>query len=60
MSDLVAFIPSLRTIYFAGRVDANDSLYTYYEVGASYITVVVYNSEQRYQSSFNYLGIWRK
>lgn len=60
MANLVNFIASLRTIYFAGGVDGNDTLYTYYTVRGGDIEVVVYNSEQRATPTCNWAASWRK
>jgi phage-related tail fiber protein len=60
MADLLAFIPSSRTIYYSGDVDYNDSLYCYWEKDNVKITITCYNSEQRYTPSVNWLAIWRK
>jgi hypothetical protein len=60
MADLLAFIPSIRTIYFAGAVDYNDSLYCYWEKDVAKIIITCYNTEQRYTPSVNWLAIWRK
>jgi len=60
MNDLLAFIPSIRTIYFSGDVDGNDSLYCYWSTDETKIIITCYNSEQRYTPSVNWLAIWRK
>lgn len=60
MSNLVAFIPSIRTIYFNGDVDHNDSLYCHWSTDSSKITVKCYNSEQRSTPTCNWLAVWRK
>jgi hypothetical protein len=60
MADLLAFIPSIRTIYFSGEVDYNDSLYCYWGKDDVKITITCYNSEQRYTPTVNWLAIWRK
>ena len=60
MSDLAGFIPSIHAIYYSGDVDGNDSSYCTYSVGASYITVTVYSSEQRAATYANWLAIWIK
>lgn len=60
MSNLVAFIPSIRTIHFSGDVDKNDSLYCHWSTDASKITVKCYNSEQRSTPTNNWLAVWRK
>ena len=60
MSNLMGFIPSVRTFYYSGTVNGDDSSYCYYSVDASYITVTCYTSEQRATPTFNWLAIWRK
>lgn len=60
MNDLLAFIPSIRTIYFAGDVDFNDSLYCYWEKDSVKVIITCYNTEQRYTPTVNWLAIWRK
>jgi len=60
MSDLLAFIPSIRTIYFNGDVNYDDSLYCYWEKDSVKVTITCYNSEQRYTPTVNWLAIWRK
>jgi len=58
MNQLIGFIPSSRTIYFNGDVDANDSLVCYYTVQASAIEVVCFNNEQRDTPTVNWMAIW--
>lgn len=60
MSALVGFIPSTRTIYFAGDVNADDSMRCLYSVLSDRIRVFVQNTEQRAVSSGNYLAIWSR
>jgi len=60
MSDLVAFIPAIQQVHYSGDVDYNDSTYCYYSVGASYITLTVYSTEQRAGAQANWLAIWIK
>jgi len=60
MADLLAFIPSIRTIHFAGDVDWNDSLYCFWSVEPTRIAVVCYNTEQRANPQVNWLAIWRR
>lgn len=59
MSDLVAFIPSIRSIYFAGGVDGNDALRCSYLFYSGFIRVWCQNTEQRYYPTINWLAIWR-
>lgn len=59
MSNLIAFIPSISMIHYAGGVDGNDSLrctYTYY---SNRIRVWVQNTEQRSTPAANWLAVWR-
>lgn len=60
MNDLLAFIPSIRTIYYAGDVDGNDSLYCYWATESTRIAVTCYNTEQRATPTVNWLAIWRR
>ena len=60
MDDLLAFLPSIRTIHFSGDVDYNDSLYCYWSKDENKIIVTCYNTEQRYTPQVNWLAIWRK
>jgi hypothetical protein len=60
MTDLLAFIPSIRTIYFSGVVNGDDSLYCYWGKDDVKVTITCYNSEQRYTPTVNWLAIWRK
>ncbi len=60
MNDLLAFIPSIRTIYFSGVVNGDDSLYCYWTKDETKVTIICYNSEQRYTPTVNWLAIWRK
>lgn len=60
MANLVAFIPSIRTIHFNGDVNRDDSLYCYYGYEANRISITCYNSEQRANPQANWLAVWRK
>jgi hypothetical protein len=60
MSNLVAFIPSIRTIHFSGDVDKNDSMYCTYSKEDSRMKISCYNSEQRANPQCNWLAVWRK
>lgn len=60
MANLVAFIPSIRTIHFNGDVNRDDSMYCYYGYEASRISITCYNSEQRANPQANWLAVWRK
>lgn len=58
MANLVAFIPSIHVIYFAGQVNGDDSLMNTYEYLGDRIRVRVQNTEQRGAPAANYLAIW--
>lgn len=60
MEHLIAFICSIREIYYAGDVDGNDSLYCYYSTDTAKITITCYNTEQRWTPAANWLAVWRK
>lgn len=59
MNDLVAFLPSIAYIYFAGGVDANDALRCISSYQSDRIRVYVQNTEQRYFPSANFIAFWR-
>jgi hypothetical protein len=59
MSDLVAFIPSIRRIYFAGGVNGDDALRCEHSELSDRIRVYVQNTEQRYYPYANWLAVWR-
>lgn len=58
MSNLVAFIPSIAVIHYAGNVDANDSLRCTWSNLGNRIRVYVQNTEQRSTPAANFLAIW--
>lgn len=58
IANLVAFIPSLNTVHYAGGVDGNDSIRTQYQIQGDRIRVWVQNTEQRSTPAGNYLAIW--
>lgn len=60
MADLAGFIPSMRRVDFAGKVDYNDTMQTEYFVESDRIRIVNQNSEQRATSWVQWLAIWRK
>jgi len=60
MANLVAFIPSIRTIHFNGKVDNNDSMYCNYAKESNRMKITCYNSEQRANPQANWLAVWRK
>jgi hypothetical protein len=58
MANIVAFIPSIHVIHFAGGVNGDDSLMNTYEYLGDRIRVRVQNTEQRSTPAANYLAIW--
>jgi hypothetical protein len=58
MTNLVAFIPSIQFIFFAGGVNGDDSLRCTYVNFNDRIRVYVQNTEQRSAPAANYLVIW--
>lgn len=58
MAKLIAFIPSIAKIHYAGDVDGNDSMRCVYESQADRIRVWVQNTEQRSTPAANWLAIW--
>ena len=58
MSNIIAFIPSIHVIHFAGGVDGNDSFRCTYSYLGDRIRVYVQNTEQRSTPAANYLAIW--
>jgi len=60
MGNLVAFIPSIHAIHFAGGVDGNDSLVCTWSNLGDRIRVYVQNTEQRSTPAANWLAIWRR
>lgn len=58
MANLVAFIPSIAIIHYAGGVDGNDSLRCTWSNQGDRIRVYVQNTEQRSAPAANYLAIW--
>lgn len=59
IGDLVAFIPSIAVIHYAGGVDGNDSLRCTWTNLGDRIRVYVQNTEQRSTPAANWLAIWR-
>jgi hypothetical protein len=59
IGDLVAFIPSIAVIHYAGGVDGNDSLRCTWSNLGDRIRVYVQNTEQRSTPAANWLAIWR-
>lgn len=58
MGNLVAFIPSIHVVHYAGGVDGNDSIRCTYSYFGDRIRVYVQNTEQRSTPAANYLAIW--
>ena len=58
MANLVAFIPSIHVVHYAGGVDGNDSIRCTYSYLSNRIRVWVQNTEQRSTPAANYLVIW--
>lgn len=59
MEDLVAFLPSIAVIHYAGGVDSNDSLRCTWSDLSDRIRVWVQNTEQRSTPAANWIAIWR-
>ena len=59
MGNLVAFIPSLNKVWFAGGVNGDDAIRTNYSVQGDRIRVWVQNTEQNRDNPWgNYLAVW--
>ena len=58
MANIVAFIPSIHAIHFAGGVNGDDSMRCSYSYLSDRIRVYVQNTEQRSTPAANYLAIW--
>lgn len=58
MSNLIAFMPSIAVIHYAGGVDGNDSLRCTWSNLGDRIRVYVQNTEQRSTPAANYMAIW--
>jgi hypothetical protein len=58
MVNLVAFVPSIAVIHYAGGVDSNDSMRCTWSNLGDRIRVYVQNTEQRSAPAANYLAIW--
>ena len=59
MSNLVAFIPSIAVIHYAGGVNGDDSMRCTWAALGDRIRVYVQNTEQRSTPAANYLAVWR-
>jgi hypothetical protein len=58
MGNLIAFIPSVHAMYYAGGVNGDDATRCSYSYLSDRIRVYVQNTEQRYNAAANYLVIW--
>lgn len=58
MANLVAFIPSIAVIHYAGVVNGDDSTRCTWSSLSDRIRVYVQNTEQRSTPAANYLAIW--
>jgi hypothetical protein len=58
MTNLVAFIPSIAVIHYAGGVNGDDSMRCTWSNLSDRIRVYVQNTEQRSTPAANYLAIW--
>ena len=58
MGNIVAFIPSIHVIHYAGGVNGDDSMRCTYSYLGDRIRVYVQNTEQRSTPAANYLAIW--
>jgi hypothetical protein len=58
MGNLIAFIPSINQIHFAGGVNGDDSMVCTYSYLGDRIRVYVQNTEQRSTPAANYLVVW--
>jgi regulatory protein YycH of two-component signal transduction system YycFG len=59
MANLVAFMPSIAVIHYAGGVNSDDSMRCTWSNLGNRIRVYVQNTEQRSTPAANYLAIWR-
>lgn len=59
MGNLVAFIPSIAIIHYAGGVNGDDSMRCYPVYYGDRVRVYVQNTEQRSTPAANWLAIWR-
>jgi microcystin-dependent protein len=59
MANLVAFMPSIAVIHYAGGVNGDDSMRCTWSNLGDRIRVYVQNTEQRSTPAANYLAIWR-
>ncbi len=59
MGSLLAFIPSIHAMYYAGGVNGDDATRCSYSYLSDRIRIYVQNTEQRFTPAANYLAIWR-
>ena len=59
MSNLVAFVPSIAVIHYAGGVNGDDSMRCTWSSLSDRIRVYVQNTEQRSTPAANYMAVWR-
>ena len=59
MANLKGFIPSIRTVHYAGGVDGNDSIRCQFEERSDRIRVWVQNTEQRSTPTGNFFSVWQ-
>lgn len=59
MSNIVAFIPSIRMIHFSGDVNGDDSMRCVYAYQSDRIRVWTQNTEMRAVAAVNWLAVWR-
>jgi hypothetical protein len=60
MANLIAFLPSIAYIYFAGGVNGDDALRCIHSVLADRIRVYVQNTEQSSNPAANFVAFWRR
>ena len=62
ISNLVAFIPSINSIFYKGEVNGDDTIFCNYQVDYTNNRVIVIcnNSENRADSRINYVAVWIK
>jgi hypothetical protein len=60
MGSLLAFIPSIAVIHYAGGVNGDDSMVCTWSNLGDRIRVYVQNTEQRSTPAANWLAIWRR
>ena len=59
MDKLVAFMPSINVLHYAGDVNSDDSTRCTYAIQSDRIRVWVQNTEQRAAPAANYIAVWR-